>query len=68
MEAGFLMEAGFDVVFHIPKHADTDGFQDFLLYGGTIVTPEGETIVMEYDEHTWRLPIPGNSSKIVCSE
>ena len=45
---GRLMEAGFDVVFRIPKHADTNGFQDFPLYGGTIVTPEGETIVMEY--------------------
>ena len=26
--AGCLMETGFDVVFRIPKHADTDGFQD----------------------------------------
>ena len=24
--AGRLMEAGFDVAFRIPKHADTDGF------------------------------------------
>ena len=59
--AGRLMEAGFDVAFRIPKHADTDGFQDFPLYGGTIVTPDRETIVMEYDKHTWRLPMPGNS-------
>ena len=55
------MEAGFDVAFRIPKHAETDGFQDFPLYGGTIVTPDRETIVMEYDKHTWRLPMPGNS-------
>ena len=59
--AGRLMEAGFDVVFRNPKQAVADGFHDFLLYGGTMITPEGETIVMEYAKHTWRLPMPGNS-------
>ena len=47
--AGRLMEVGFDVAFRIPKHADTDGFQDFPSHGGTIITPEVEIILMEYD-------------------
>jgi len=31
------------------------------LYGSTITTPDGKTIiVMEYAQHTWRLPLPSN--------
>ena len=56
-----MIEAGFGVVFRIPKRTVADEFQDFLLHGGTIITPEGEIIVMEYAKHTWRLPMPANS-------
>ena len=55
------MEAGFEVIFRLPQHADTDGFQPhkYPMYGGTIVTPNpSRTIVIEYRDHTWRLPIP----------
>ncbi len=61
VSAGRLMEAGFEVIFRLPQHADTDGFQPhkYPMYGGTIVTPNpSRTIVIEYRDHTWRLPIP----------
>ena len=59
VSAGRLMEKGFRVIFRIPSEADVDGFSSsvFPLYGGTITTPDGATvIVMEYLNHTWRLP------------
>jgi hypothetical protein len=56
------MEAGFGVIFRLPKDASTDGFHPdkYPLYGGTILTPESlpRTIVIEYRDHTWRLPVP----------
>ena len=59
--AGRLMEAGFEIIFRLPKDALTDGFkpQQYPLYGGTITTPApSRTIVIEYSNHTWRLPLP----------
>jgi hypothetical protein len=62
VSAGRLMEAGFGVIFRLPKDASTDGFHPdkYPLYGGTILTPEKipRTIVIEYRDHTWRLPVP----------
>jgi hypothetical protein len=56
------MEAGFGVIFRIPTDAITAGFHPatYPLYGGTILTPElpPRTIVIEYHDHTWRLPVP----------
>jgi hypothetical protein len=56
------MEAGFEVIFRQPKDALTDGFkpQQYPLHGGTITTPErpSRTIVIEYRDHTWWLPLP----------
>jgi hypothetical protein len=56
------MEAGFEVIFRLPKDALTDGFkpQQYPLSGGTITTPErpSRTIVIEYIDHTWPLPLP----------
>jgi len=48
---GRLIEAGFTVNHRIPSQANEHGFSltAFPLYGGTITTPDGETIiVMEY--------------------
>jgi len=58
---GRLIEAGFTVNHRIPSQAKEDGFslKTVPLYGGTITTPDGKTtIVMEYAQHTWRLPLP----------
>jgi len=58
---GRLIEAGFTVNHKIPSQANEDGFslKTVPLYGGIITTPDGKTIiVMEYDQHTWRLPLP----------
>ena len=53
--AGRLMEAGYNVNFRIPSDALTEN--TLPLYGGSITTPDNLTvIVMEYAEHTWRLP------------
>jgi len=60
---GRLIEAGFSVNHKIPSQAKEDEFslKGVALYGGTITTPEGKTIiVMEYAQHTWRLPLPSN--------
>jgi len=60
---GRLIEAGFSVNHRIPSQANVDGFslKAIPLYGGTITTPDGKTIiVMEYAQHTWRLPLPSN--------
>ena len=60
---GRLIEAGFSVNHRIPSQANEDGFslKAVPLYGGTITTPDGKTmIVMEYAQHTWRLPLPSN--------
>ena len=64
---GRLTEAGFSVNHRIPSQANEDGLslKAVLLYGGTITTPDGKTIivngktiiVMEYAQHTWRLPL-----------
>ncbi len=42
VSTGRLMEAGFGVIFRLPKDAGTDGFHPdkYPLYGGTILTPE----------------------------
>ena len=66
ISAGRLMEAGYKVNFRIPLEAITDGFSStkFPLYGGSITTPDNRTvIVMEYADHTWRLPKPKNPMK-----
>ena len=68
VSAGRLMEAGYNVNFRIPSDALTDGFAPgtFPLYGGSITTPDNLTvIVMEYSEHTWRLPKRRTSLKSV---
>jgi len=60
---GRLIEAGFSVNHRIPSQANEDGFslKAVPLYGGTITTPDGKTIiVMEYAQHTWYLPLPSN--------
>ena len=60
LSAGRLMEANFKIQFRLPSDAISDGFSltDFPSYGGTIVTPAPHncTIVMEYNQHTWRIP------------
>jgi hypothetical protein len=62
VSTGRLMEAGFGVIFRLPKDAGADGFHPdkYPLYGGTILTPEKppRTIIIEYQDHTWRLPVP----------
>jgi len=60
---GRLIESGFWVNHRIPSQANEDAYslKAVLLYGGTITTPDGKTIiVMEYAQHTWRLPLPSN--------
>jgi len=59
VSAGRLMEADYRVIFRILSNADSDGFPSaqFPLYGGSVTTPDGSTvIIMEYVNHTWRLP------------
>ena len=51
--------AGVSVNHRIPSQGNEDGFslKAVPLYGGTITTPDGKTmIIMEYAQHTWRLP------------
>ena len=58
-----FVEAGFTVHHRIPSQANDDVFpaRTFLLYGGTITTPDRKTtIVMEYAQRTWRLSLPAN--------
>jgi len=60
---GRLFEAGFTVNHRIPSQANEDGLslKAFPLYGGTITTSDGKTmIVMKYAQHTWCLPLPSN--------
>jgi len=60
---GCLIEASFSVNHRILSQANEDGFslKAVPLYSGTITTPDGKTIiVMEYAQHTWRLPLPSN--------
>ena len=60
---GRLIEAGFTINHRITSQANEDGFslKTIMLYGGTITTPDGKTIiVMEYAQHTWHLPLPSN--------
>jgi len=60
---GRLIEAGLTVNHRIPSQANEDGFslKAVPLYGGTITTPDGKSIiVMEYAQHTWRLPLQSN--------
>ena len=48
----------------IPSQATEDGFsrKAVPLYGGTITTPDGKTIiVMEYAQLSWRLALPSNN-------
>jgi len=63
LPVGCLIEAGFTVHHRIPSQATEDGFplKTFPLYVGTITTPNCKTIiVMEYAQHTWRLPLTSN--------
>jgi len=63
LPVGRLIESGFTVHHRIPSQATEDGFslKTFPLYGGTVTTPDCKTIiVMEYAQHTWRLPLPSN--------
>jgi len=63
LPVGRLIKAGFTVHHRIPSQTTEDGFslKTFPLYGGTITTPDHKTIiVMEYVQHTWRLPLPSN--------
>jgi len=63
LPVGCLIKAGFTVHHRIPSQATEDGFslKIFPLYSGTITTPGRKTIiVMEYAQHTWRLPLPSN--------
>ena len=60
-----LQKQGFQSTTEFQSQANEDGFslKAVLLYGGTITTPDGKTIiVMEYTQHTlsWRLPLPSN--------
>ena len=60
---GRLIKTGFSVNHRIPSQANEDGFslKAIPLYGDTITTPDGKTmIVIEYAQHTWRLPLPSN--------
>jgi hypothetical protein len=50
------MHHGFKFKYAIPAEADQHGFGKYKDYGGTIITPDGITIVMVHHEHTWRLP------------
>jgi len=55
---GRLMEAEYGVIFRITSIVDSDGFpfSQFPLYGGSVTTPDGSTvIVMEYVNRIWRL-------------
>ena len=57
---GRLIEAGFTVNHRIQSQANEDRFslKAVPLYGGTITTPDGKSIiVMEYAQHIWRLPL-----------
>jgi len=61
-----LMHHGFKFNYAIPAEAEQHGFGKYTDYGGTIITPDGVTIVMVHHEHTWRLPtfaLPETSSK-----
>ena len=55
------MDAGFGVI-SVFLNCDTDGFlpATYPLYLGTILTPERppRTIVIEFQDHTWHLPVP----------
>ena len=65
VSAGSLMEAGFEVIFRLPQHADTDGFQPhkYPMYGGTIVIPNpSRTIVIEYRDLDSGTGITGGGS------
>jgi hypothetical protein len=56
------MEAGFAVISCIPQDMATDGINPapYPSYGGTVLTPEQppRTIIIEYQDHTGRLPVP----------
>jgi len=61
--SGSLIEAVFTVNHRIPSQAKEDGlsFKTVPLYGDTITTPDGKTIiVMEYAQHTCCLSLPSN--------
>jgi hypothetical protein len=63
VSASRLMEADDGVIFRIPSNAGSDGFPSaqFPQHGGSVTTPDGSTvIVMEYVNHTWRLPKVGS--------
>jgi len=63
VSAGRRMEADYGDIFRIPSISARDGLpsKQFPLYGGTVTIPDGSTvIVMEYDNHTWRLLTSGS--------
>ena len=57
------MEAGFKVVFRLPSEAVDDdvNLSIFPRYGGSVITPAGSIVYMEYNDHTWRLPLPNKA-------
>jgi len=50
------MHHEFEFNYAIPADANQHGFGKYKDYDGTIITPDGITIVMVHHEHTWRLP------------
>ena len=60
LSAGRFMEAGYKIVFRIPSEANTDGYPQVHNYGGIFCTPSpnARIILMEYENETWRLPLP----------
>ena len=56
---GRLLEAGFKLVFRLPKDAvsDDNNIALFPRYGDTILTPCSRIIHMIYDNYTWTLPV-----------
>jgi len=64
---GYLIETGFTVMHRIPTQAKEDGFslKTVPLYGSTIMTPDGKTIiVMEHAQHTWQFTAACHFSKV----
>ena len=70
LSAGRFMEAGYKIVFRIPSEAHTDGYSHKKNYGGIFCTPSPNSriILMEYENETWRLPLPKGKEKHIKSK
>jgi hypothetical protein len=70
LSAGRFMEAGYKIVFRIPSEANIDGYPKLHNYGGIFCTPSpnARIIVMEYENETWRLPLPSGKRHHVHSK